>query len=112
MPVLHTAGLAAAEGAANAALALSPHSQEALKGLHDQVLALERTDPRITLYLQGTDEGQLQFRGVYDGPVITRVPPKDDSLAMWDALVAMMNVQGFWELKRTRTERPEFGDRP
>ncbi len=28
---------------------------------------------------------------------------------MWDALVAMMNVAGFWELKRTRTERPELG---
>ena len=54
-------------------------------------------------------------RGVkqgYFGPVITRVPPTEDSLAMWDALVAMMNVEGFWELKRTRTERPEFGDRP
>ena len=54
-------------------------------------------------------------RGVkqgYFGPVITRVPPTEDSLAMWDALVAMMNVEGFWELKRTRTERPEFGERP
>ncbi len=48
----------------------------------------------------------------YFGPVITRVPPTEDSLAMWDALQAMMNVEGFWELKRTRTERPEFGDRP
>ena len=48
----------------------------------------------------------------YFGPVITRVPPTEDSLAMWDALVAMMNVEGFWELKRTRIERPEFGERP
>ena len=48
----------------------------------------------------------------YFGPVITRVPSRDDSLALWDALVAMMNIDGFWELKRTRTERPEFGPRP
>ena len=48
----------------------------------------------------------------YFGPVITRVPPVEDSLAMWDALAAMMNVEGFWELKRTRTESAEFGDRP
>ncbi len=48
----------------------------------------------------------------YFGPVITRVPPTEDSLAMWDALETMMNVDGFWELKRTRTERPDFGDRP
>ncbi len=54
-------------------------------------------------------------RGVkqaYFGPVITRVPDTEDSLAMWDGLVAMMNIEGFWELKRTRTERPEFGPRP
>lgn len=54
-------------------------------------------------------------RGVrqgYFGPVITRVPPTEDSLALWDGLVAMMNVEGFWEIKRTRTERPEFGPRP
>ncbi|MCQ3813085.1 MAG: hypothetical protein KTU85_01495 [Acidimicrobiia bacterium] len=48
----------------------------------------------------------------YFGPVITRVPPTEDSLAMWDALVTMMDVDGFWELKRTRTEHPEFGNRP
>ena len=48
----------------------------------------------------------------YFGPVITRVPPTELSLKMWDALTAMMEVEGFWELKRTRTERPEFGERP
>ena len=53
--------------------------------------------------------GEMQ---AYFGPVITRVPPTEDSLAMWDALVTMIDVQGFWELKRTRTERPDFGDRP
>ena len=30
---------------------------------------------------------------------------------MGDALVAMMNVEGFWELERTRAERLEFGIR-
>jgi hypothetical protein len=48
----------------------------------------------------------------YFGPVITRVPPTEDSLRMWDALQTMMDVQGFWELKRTRTEGPDFGGRP
>ena len=51
-------------------------------------------------------------RQAYFGPVITRVPPRDLSLKLWDALTAMMDVPGFWELKRTRTERPEFPDRP
>lgn len=48
----------------------------------------------------------------YFGPVITRVPPHKDSLLLWDSLVSMMNVEGFWELKRTRTERPQPGKRP
>ena len=46
------------------------------------------------------------------GPVITRVPASDLSLQLWDGLTAVMAVPGFWELKRTRTERPEFGERP
>ena len=39
-------------------------------------------------------------------------PSTEDSIALWDSLQTMMNIDGFWELKRTRTERPEFGDRP
>ncbi len=50
-------------------------------------------------------------QGIF-GPVITRVPSTEDSLAMWDALTTWLNVPGFWELKRNRTERPNFGDRP
>jgi hypothetical protein len=46
------------------------------------------------------------------GPVITRVPPGDLSLQLWDGLRALIDVPGFWELKRIRTERPDFGDRP
>lgn len=46
------------------------------------------------------------------GPVITRVPEGDLSLQLWDGLVSVMTVPGFWELKRTRTERPQFGERP
>ena len=48
----------------------------------------------------------------YFGPVITRVPPTEDSVAMFDALTTMIDVQGFWELKRTRTDPPEFPPRP
>jgi hypothetical protein len=46
------------------------------------------------------------------GPVITRVPNTELSLRLWDGFVLMATVPGFWELKRTRTERPEFGERP
>jgi hypothetical protein len=74
----------------------------------------------IGLELAGNDIGtpiiafdnHVGERQAYFGPVITRVPPGDLSLKLWDALAAMMDVPGFWELKRTRTEGPEFGDRP
>ncbi len=46
------------------------------------------------------------------GPVITRVPEREQSLKLWDGFVAMATTPGFWEVKRTRTERPDFGDRP
>lgn len=49
--------------------------------------------------------------GVF-GPVTTAVPGQEDSLAMWDAVVTLAGTDGFWELKRTRTRRPEFGNRP
>jgi hypothetical protein len=51
-------------------------------------------------------------RAGYFGPVITRVPDTETSLELWDALRTMISVPGFWEVKRTRTERPEFGDPP
>ncbi|MEM9747633.1 MAG: hypothetical protein AAF945_13135 [Actinomycetota bacterium] len=48
----------------------------------------------------------------YFGPVITKIPPTEQSVAMWDALMAMMDVDGFFELKKTRTEAPDPGARP
>ena len=46
------------------------------------------------------------------GPVITRVPPRDVSLQLWDMVVAATLTPDFWELKRTRTEGAQFGNRP
>ncbi len=55
------------------------------------------------------DDGQ---RVALFGPVITRVPNREQSLRLWDSFIGMATVPGFWEVKRTRTERPDFGDRP
>nr|WP_051063456.1 hypothetical protein [Ilumatobacter nonamiensis] len=48
----------------------------------------------------------------YFGPVITKIPSTEDSLVMWDALIAMMEIDGFFELKKTRTHSPDPGARP
>lgn len=72
------------------------------------------------LELVGTDVGTpiIAFecpdgtkRGIF-GPVITRVPDREQSLKVWDAMETFTTMDGFWELKRTRTEGPEFGERP
>ena len=46
------------------------------------------------------------------GPVISHVPTGEEGLKLWDAMVTMSTMDGFWELKRTRTVRPDFGERP
>ncbi len=51
-------------------------------------------------------------RAGYFGPVISAVPDTEQGLRMWDGLMAMMDVDVFFELKRTRTESPNPGDRP
>ncbi|MEO0435886.1 MAG: SCP2 sterol-binding domain-containing protein [Pseudomonadota bacterium] len=73
MPMLHTAGLAAAESAVNAALRLSPHSKQALAAVSDRVLAVECTAPAIALYLVADSSGDLLLRGVHEAEVATRV---------------------------------------
>ena len=74
----------------------------------------------VGLELAGTDIGTpiIAFdnddneRVALFGPVITRVPTTEQSLRLWDAFIDMGKIPGFWEVKRTRTERPEFGKRP
>ena len=46
------------------------------------------------------------------GPVITRVVPAPRGLDLWDHFVGLTRIPGVWEIKRTRTERPDFGERP
>ena len=46
------------------------------------------------------------------GPVISRRLSHSDGLRLWDGIVLTAGIDSFWELKRTRTENPEFGERP
>ena len=59
----------------------------------------------------GFEHKDGEMVGIF-GPVITRVPDKDQSLELWDSVMTLTKTPGFWELKRTRTEKPEFGERP
>ena len=75
----------------------------------DEGLALVGNDVGTPIIaLTNSDGGKAG----YFGPVITRVPPTEKSVAMWDALATMMDIESFFELKRTRTEMPDPGARP
>jgi hypothetical protein len=82
---------------------------EVIRDRMGQGLALSGDDVGTPLIAFNNDDGE---KVALFGPVITRVPTSEQSLRLWDGFVAMATVPGFWEVKRTRTERPEFGQRP
>ena len=98
---------------ANASAADDEFWDEEIASRMDAGLALVGEDvgtPLIAIdRVAGQNTGERV--GIF-GPVITRVPDTKDSLELWDAMVTMTRIPGFWELKRTRTERAEFGERP
>ncbi len=75
----------------------------------DQGLALVGDDVGTPIIAFTADDGVK--RGIF-GPVMTQVPTGEQALRVWDSMHHFTTMDGFWELKRTRTERPEFGDRP
>ena len=45
---------------------------------------------------------------VFFGPVLSRIPRGEQAGKLWDASVTFASYPHFWELKRTRTEPPQF----
>ncbi len=48
----------------------------------------------------------------YFGPVLNPAPTGTDALTLWDAMAALATIDGVYEVKRTKTGRPQFGPRP
>ena len=103
--ILATVGI----DASHAEAADDPKWDPIIRETMDEGLALAGNDIGTPIIAFDNDDGE---RVAYFGPVITRVPEKRLALDLWDGLTKISSVPGFWELKRTRTERPEFGERP
>jgi 2-hydroxychromene-2-carboxylate isomerase len=59
----------------------------------------------------GTDVGTpiIAVAGTaFFGPVVTPCPKGEDAGRLWDGVLAVATTPGFYELKRTRNERPMF----
>lgn len=48
----------------------------------------------------------------YFGPVLTPPPTGEDAGLLWDGLLSLAQVEGFYELKRSRNEGPSFLSMP
>ncbi|MET3174903.1 UNVERIFIED_ORG: 2-hydroxychromene-2-carboxylate isomerase [Arthrobacter sp. UYCu721] len=61
--------------------------------------------------LVGQDVGTpvVAFNGTaFFGPVLTRIPRGEQAGQLWDATVTLASYPHFFEIKRSRSERPEF----
>ena len=70
-----------------------------------------RDSTKAGLDLVGDDVGTpiISIEGVaFFGPVLTPAPKGSEALKLWDGVVAAASLPGFFELKRTRTARPQF----
>jgi hypothetical protein len=73
-----------------------------------------RAETEEALTLTGRDVGtpilhcQPPGGTAFFGPVISRLPDRDDAVRLWDHVIALTSFPGFAEIKRSLRERPQL----
>jgi protein-disulfide isomerase-like protein with CxxC motif len=89
-----------------AAVGWTDRYDDALRASHEEGMAPVGTDVGTPIvHLPGADGETTAFFG----PVVTPIPRGEAAGRLWDGVVLVAGTPGFFELKRTRTERPSFG---
>ncbi|MET8986697.1 disulfide bond formation protein DsbA [Nonomuraea wenchangensis] len=95
--------------AALEAVGLDPQLADAMESEEWDAGIRASHDEGITLV--GQEVGTPIIRvgaNAFFGPVITRIIRGEDAGRLWDGVVAVTEFDDFFELKRTRTRRPQF----
>ncbi|WP_442942570.1 mycothiol-dependent nitroreductase Rv2466c family protein [Nonomuraea sp. LP-02] len=95
--------------AALEAVGLDPQLADAMESEEWDAGIRASHDEGITLV--GQEVGTPIIRAganAFFGPVITRIIRGEDAGRLWDGVVAVTEFDDFFELKRTRTRRPQF----
>lgn len=109
-------GVSPAElGAYLASVGIEPQYHDAAQdGSWDELLRAEKDE---ALALAGSDVGTpvLAFRRgdvqqAFFGPVISRLPAREDAVAIWDAVWTLATFPGFAELKRSRRDQIDLAN--
>ncbi len=82
------------------ALADTDEHDAALRASHEEGIGLVGMDV-------GTPVIKIGGTGIF-GPVITPAPKGEDAGRVFDGVAALAGFEGFYELKRSRTQRPIF----
>jgi 2-hydroxychromene-2-carboxylate isomerase len=83
----------------------STEYDDALRASHEAGMGLVGTDVGTpVIQAPGPDGEPVAFFG----PVISRVPRGEAAGRLWDGTLLVAGTPGFFEIKRTRTERPTF----
>ncbi|RRS02049.1 mycothiol-dependent nitroreductase Rv2466c family protein [Glycomyces terrestris] len=77
----------------------------ALRASHERGIGLVGTDVGTPVVAVENDEGVKV--GLF-GPVVTPAPQGEAAAKLWDGVYAVTTTPGFYELKRSRTDGPNF----